>query len=382
MPVVRRLGRLLSLAVLALVLTDCSRELPGPELSLTPATYSSLTGWTEDDQAAALPALRRSCEALLRRPADRPAGPRPEFGLAGEWHPVCAAVMQAGDMDTAAARRFIEAHFLPYQVGGTTGREGLFTGYYEASLRGARTPDGRYRFPLYTLPPELRDGKRPENYHDRAAIEAGALRGRGLELVWIDDPVDIFFLHIQGSGRVELADGGVMRVGYAGQNGHEYFAIGRALIDRGEVPREQMSMQAIRAWLAANPGQADALMNLNRSYIFFRELEGDGPIGAQGVALTVERSLAVDRTLFAYGLPVWVDTVPGWRDEPVPSGQPLRRLMVAQDTGGAIRGAVRGDVFWGHGPAAADLAGRMRDQGRMWVLVPRTVVAGTGLSTG
>ena len=177
-----------------------------------------------------------------------------------------------------------------------------------------------------------------------------------------------------------LADGSAMRVGYAGQNGHPYFAIGRALIDRGEVPKDRMSMQAIRDWLADHPDQADALMHMNASYIFFRELDGEGPIGAQGVALTPERSLAVDRTLFAYGLPVWLDTDLGGflGGEPPPSGLPLRQLMIAQDTGGAIRGAVRGDVFWGHGPEAADRAGRMRDPGHMWVLVPRSLVQPVG----
>lgn len=378
-PGLPRLAALPTLLLLA-VLAGCAgdeKAPPGPEFSLAPAVYSSLPGWEDDDHAAALPALRRSCEAILKQPVERPAGPRPEFGSIGDWQPVCRELAAAGEMDRFAARHFLEHHFKPYQVAGPDGIEGLFTGYFEASLRGARQPDSTYRYPLYRLPPELEGGAKPEDYYDRAAIEAGALAGRGLELVWVDDPVDAFFLHIQGSGRVELAEGGVMRVGYAGQNGQPYFAIGRALIDSGEIPKEQMSMQAIRVWLAAHPDRAQDLMNLNRSYIFFRELSDEGgPLGAQGVPLTPLRSLAVDRQLFAYGVPVWLDTtVPPGQPLP-PSGMPLRRLMVAQDTGGAIRGAVRGDVFWGHGPEAAWIAGRMRDPGRMWVLIPRTVPVG------
>ncbi len=377
----RRHVRTAAVLLAALMLTDCAgREEPGPDLALTPDSFSAMRGWAADDHAAAIPALRRSCERIMVQPAERSAGPRPEFGRIGDWQPICAALAQTGVLDRIAARDFFETHFRPYQVAGPDGYDGLFTGYFEASLRGARRPDARYRHPLYRLPPELKNGAKPDGFPDRAAIAGGALAGRGLELVWVDDPVDAFFLHIQGSGRVALADGSAMRVGYAGQNGHPYFAIGRALIDRGEVPKDRMSMQAIRDWLADHPDQADALMHMNASYIFFRELDGEGPIGAQGVALTPERSLAVDRTLFAYGLPVWLDTDLGGflGGEPPPSGLPLRQLMIAQDTGGAIRGAVRGDVFWGHGPEAADRAGRMRDPGHMWVLVPRSLVQPVG----
>ena len=180
----------------------------------------------------------------------------------------------------------------------------------------------------------------------------------------MDSAADAFFLHIQGSGRIRLPDGSIMRVGYAGTNGHPYTAIGRELIARGAVPREKMSMQAIRGWLTANPADGARLMRTNKSYVFFRELTGDGPLGAQGVALTPERSLAVDRRLLPLGLPVWLDTAE-------PDGTPFRRLMVAQDTGGAIRGAVRADVFWGPGARAADRAGKMKSPGRYWFLIPR-----------
>ena len=203
-------------------------------------------------------------------------------------------------------------------------------------------------------------------YHNRHQIERGALRGRKLELVWVDSAADAFFLHIQGSGRIRLRDGSVLRVGYAGTNGHPYTAIGRDLIARGAILREKMSMQAIRDWMSANPAEGAALMRTNKSYIFFRELTGPGPLGAQGVALTPERSIAVDRSALPLGLPVWLDTT-------LPDGAatPYRRLMVAQDTGGAIKGAVRADVFWGPGARAARMAGAMKSPGRYWFLIPR-----------
>ncbi|MEX2454364.1 MAG: MltA domain-containing protein, partial [Rhodospirillaceae bacterium] len=204
-------------------------------------------------------------------------------------------------------------------------------------------------------------------YHDRGGIEAGALRGRSLELAWVDSAADAFFLHIQGSGRIRLPDGSILRVGYADANGHVYTAIGRDLIARGAIPREEMSMQAIRTWLAAHPDEGIELMRSNRSFVFFRELTGPGPVGAQGVPLTPGRSLAVDRNLLPLGVPVWLDTT-----LPDANGTPFRRLMVAQDTGGAIRGAVRGDVFWGAGAEAADRAGKMKQTGRYWLLRPRS----------
>jgi membrane-bound lytic murein transglycosylase A len=203
-------------------------------------------------------------------------------------------------------------------------------------------------------------------YPDRAAIEAGHLNGKGLEILWVDDAADAFFLQVQGSGRVALAEGGVARLGFAGHNGLGYVAIGRLLIDAGKIPREAMSMQAIRAWLAANPAEAATLMRRNPRYVFFREIAGDGPLGAGGVALTPGRSLAVDRKFVPLGAPVWLDTV-----EPGAEAKPLRRLVVAQDVGGAIQGPVRGDLFLGSGEAALEQAGRMRSPGGYYLLLPK-----------
>jgi membrane-bound lytic murein transglycosylase A len=280
------------------------------------------------------------------------------------------------------------------QDGETT--EGLFTGYYEAELDGSRAPDATYATPIYGRPADLVtvdlvdfradwkgeaivgrvvDGQL-EPYPDRAAIDGGALAGAGAELIWVADPVDAFFLHIQGSGRVRLADGGTMRVGYAASNGHKFRGIARDLIDMDVLPKEDASMQAVRDWLRANPAEAAALMQKNPRYIFFREITGadalaNGPIGAQSVPLTPMRSLAVDTKFLPLGVPLWLDTT--WPPGSPDAGQPLRRLMIAQDTGGAIKGPIRGDFFWGTGEAALDLAGGMKQTGRYYLLLPTSV---------
>ena len=380
-------------AALALVLAACAQkkppEPPPARLTLAAAGFADLPGWERDDQSQALPVLARSCERLLRQPADRALGPEGAMGRVADWQAPCAALKSVPPGDAAAARAYFQDWFVPRLAGNNGEPEGLFTGYYEAELRGSRRPHGPYRTPLYRKPPELVmvdlgefrehlkgeriagkvvDGRlRP--FDDRKAIEAGALKGRNLEMLWVDDPVEAFFLHIQGSGRVLLDEGGEVRIGYDGQNGHPYVAIGRELVARGVMPKEQVSMQSIRAWLAANPGEAAALMDKNPSYVFFRVLEGEGPVGAQGVALTPGRSLAVDRSFVPYGVPLWLDA-----EDPLDPKARLSRLMVAQDTGGAIRGPVRGDVFWGHGADAEARAGVMKSRGRYWVLVPRAAV--------
>jgi len=282
----------------------------------------------------------------------------------------------------------------PGAASGWARRIGLFTGYFEPLLHGSRTRSERYNVPLHAQPPDLVSvdlgsfrsdlrgrrvagkvqGTRLEPYDDRKAIDSGSLEGRGLELVWVDDAVDAFFLQIQGSGRIELDDGTVLRVGYAGQNGHPYHAIGRTLIDRGELSRSEVSLQSIEAWLREHPGRAPEVMATNASYVFFRVIRGEGPIGAQGVALTPERSLAVDRRYLPYGVPVWLDAMTPSADAEAPAER-RQWLLVAQDTGGAIRGAVRGDVFWGAGERARAIAGRMAHRGRYWVLTPRHVVS-------
>ncbi len=366
-------------------------EPPPDRLDLIPASFSDLPGWSRDTLAEALPALRRSC-------ARRLANPSQSAGFAGtglDWRPFCQRALRLGAGDHAGLRTVAEEELRPALASNNGVPEGLFTGYYEPELRGSRSRSVRFRVPLYRNPgdilridlgdfsPDLagrkfgarRVGNRLEPYWDRAAIEGGALARRGLELVWVDDPIDAFFLQIQGSGRVSLAQGGALRVGYAGGNGHAYYAIGKELIARG-VPPADVSMQSIRRYLLDHPSEADAIMNKNPSFVFFQKLDGEGPLGSEGVALTPGRSLAVDRTFFPMGLPVFVAATAPHVD-PTQVDQPFERLLVAQDTGGAIKGPVRGDVFWGHGAEAAEIAGRMKNRGRLWVLVPK----GLGLPT-
>ena len=349
----------------------------------TPVPFSALPGWTEDRHAEAAEALLRSCERLSHRPDSHSLGAGGVAGAAGDWQPICRALET---LDGGAARDFFERWFVPHRVTA----EGLFTGYYEPIIAASTTLSDTYATPLYARPDDLVSvslgdfradfaGERIAGqvvdgrllpYPSRGDIAAGSLAGRGLEIAWVADPVDAFFLHIQGSGRLALPDGQVLRVGYDGKNGRPYTAIGRVLVEEGALAREAVSMQSIRAWLAAHPEEAERVMNANSSYVFFRRLDGDGPIGAQGVALTPQRSIAVDPRFIPYSTPVWIDAT-----APTPDGgaTALRRLMIAQDTGDAIRGSVRGDVFWGAGEAAAAIAGRMNSRGRWYLLLPRSL---------
>ncbi|MBK1696874.1 murein transglycosylase A [Rhodovibrio salinarum] len=359
-------------------------------LLLARVTFADLPGWQDDRMAAALPALKRSCDKLLQRSDDAPVGPEGRAGTVADWQAPCAALDDVSAHDSTAVRAVLERHFVPFAAEGADGPEGLFTGYYEASLDAAREQRGPYQHPIYAKPDDLitadiakfRADLKPTRivgrvadqrlvpYYTRAEIWDGAFRKRnGLPLFYADDPVDVFFLHVQGSGVVKLPDGTTQRVGYAANNGHDFFAIGRALIRSGEMEGQDMSMQGIRDWLRAHPDKAEALMRKNPRFIFFRKVDAPGPIGAQGVPLTPERSLAVDPAFMPLGAPVFLDTT-----HPV-SKQPLQRLMVAQDIGSAIKGPVRGDFFWGSGEPALAKAGRMKQRGRYYLLLPESVAA-------
>lgn len=365
---------------------------PEPDyLTLTPVSYAELPGWSDDTLQGFVGALNRSCRVFMAQNPDRPVGPNGRFGRAADWAGVCnQAAALPENISGAPLRTFLQQAFTPLAARNGRRDQGKFTGYYEPELRGSLRQQGVYQVALLRAPNDLvsvnlgefnlqwrgqriagrvKDGKlRP--LQARAEITAGALDAENLELLYVDDPVDAFFLHIQGSGRVRLDDGRVIRLGYAGQNGHPYVAIGKTLVQSGAIRREDISMQSIRAWLAAHPTERDAVLAGNPSYVFFRVLEGGdpalGPPGAQNVPLTPGRSLAVDPDFHALGVPVWLDSV-------TPDGDVLQRLMVAQDTGGAIRGPVRGDVFWGFGEQAAENAGRMNSAGRMYILLPRGV---------
>ena len=348
---------------------------------LQPVSFADLPGWAEDRHAEALPALRRSCAKPLRYPTEVEGGTE-RFGGPGDWRSVCE---EAARIEDGAARAFFERRFRPFRVVGPDGDSGLITGYYEPELSGARQPSDAYPVPLYTRPKDLVtvrlsdfggdfgderlagrvEGGRLKPYYDRAQIVDGALDGAGTEIVWVADPIAAFFLQIQGSGRIRLPGGEILRLGYAAANGRPYTAIGRVLVAEGALEREEVTLQSIRDWLRANPGEQRRVMDRNRSYVFFREVPGEGPVGTQGVPLTPGRSLAVDHRLMPLGAPLWIDTV-----DPLDPARPLRRLAVAQDTGGAIRGAVRGDLFWGAGLDAEERAGRMKSPGRYYVLLP------------
>ncbi|HYU33139.1 MAG TPA: MltA domain-containing protein [Thermoanaerobaculia bacterium] len=403
----RRAWSLTSTLLLAGLAFACAPRVHRPaeeaRLVLEPATFDDLPGWSNDPMAPALDAFRRSCAKMATLPPETPLGGSGFAGTAGDWRTACEAAQKVPAGNAAAARGYFETWFQPLaaHAEGGEGGEGLFTGYYEALLNGSRTRTERYNVPLYGRPTDLvsvdlglfredlkgrriagrvEDGKLVP-YADRQTIEQGALAGRDLELVWVDDPVDAFFLQIQGSGRVRLAEGGEMRIGYAGENGHPYYAIGRELVKRGALKKEEVSMQSIRRWLEEHPQEAPGVLATNASYVFFQEIEGEGPLGAEGVPLTPERSLAVDRKHWPLGVPLWLDTMAPAAQENAPD-RPLRRLVIAQDTGGAIRGPIRGDVFWGVGDEAASIAGRMKHAGRLWVLVPRTLTPGPSPTSG
>lgn len=353
---------------------------PGP-LKLKAATYIDLPGWQSANQGAALQAFRRSCKAMASKPDTDPMGTY--GGTLADWRPACAA---AAGTAPEKVRSFFEYWFTPVSV--TAGRvaEGRFTGYYEPQIRGSRTKTGPYQTPVYGKPTDLIqvdlgvfrpalagerlagkiDGSRLVPYASRAEIVSNGLKNAAV-LFYTDDPIELFFLHIQGSGRVAFADGSTARVAYAAQNGHPYTAIGKTLIARG-VPKNGMSLQVIRAWLNSHPRDAAAVMNSDASYIFFSQEDvGDpalGAKGAQGVPLTPKASLAVDTRTHGLGTPFYVA-----------GPTPLNRLLVAQDIGGAIRGVVRGDVYFGYGDKAEDQAGTMNQPGRFYALLPKQVVA-------
>lgn len=344
---------------------------------LQPAEWGDLPGWTSDDPLPAFEAFRASCATLGKRTL---------------WLATCesagTAIVGAGDTASAAARAWFEAQFRPWALTNPDGgRDGLITGYYEPVVHGSRQRKVPHLTPVFgppedlivvdldTLYPELKhmrlrgriEGRKLVPYLDRAGWAAQEARRFGDALLWVDDPIDFFFLQIQGSGQVALDDGSRVRIGYADQNGHPYRSIGKWLIEQGELQPHEASMQGIKRWAAAHPQRLQELLNVNPSLVFFRELPatGSGPPGALGVPLIPERSIAVDPRHVPLGAPVWLATT---RPN---SEQALTRLMLAQDTGGAIRGPVRADYYWGSGAEAGSNAGKMKQRGTMWVLLPR-----------
>jgi membrane-bound lytic murein transglycosylase A len=356
---------------------------------LEPFAFAALPGWTGDDHAAAFATLRETCAALTRAdPALRMAKPPTPELLA-----LCARAERAKPADREAARLFFEMHFVPYRIVPADGSEGFLTGYYEPEVDGSYEKNDHFTWPIYARPDDLVSLKPGETlpglpeglsaarnldgfiepYWTRADIEAGALRGLGLEGIHVADEVEAFLIHVQGSARVRLPDGTVFRLRYAGRNGHPYTSIGRLIVQEFGLTPADVTLEKLKAWLRADGERGRAVMRRNHSFIFF-DLDEDidplrGPIGGAGVPLQAGRSLAVDRMIWSYGLPFFLD-IP----IPVAPGktEPMHRLLIAQDTGSAILGAARGDLFFGSGPAAGILAGETRHRGTFYVLLPKT----------
>lgn len=355
---------------------------PPPEKPLTKsihkrAQWSALTGWADDDLLPAWQAFLKSCTVLSKQPV---------------WKENCKAATALQKPNNTTLRNFFESYFTPYQIINTdNSEEGLVTGYYEPLLKGSRKPSSRYRYPIYATPselltidlgaayPELKDlrlrgrvdGRKIVPYYSRAEIMTNPKILNGYELLWVEDEVELFFLHIQGSGRIVFDNGEMIKIGFADQNGHPYNSIGKLLVQRGDLPLEKASMQGIKQWGQQNPSKLPALLQQNARYVFFRELPADlsGPIGALGVPLTAGRSIAIDPLSIPQGAPVFLATT--WPN----TNKPLNRLMVAQDVGSAIKGGIRADFFWGFGHEAGNQAGRMKQSGKMWVLMPRSYTA-------
>lgn len=387
-------------ALAVLLLAGCETPPPAPpaplspplageahRLTLTMVSFADLPGWTGDHWSQALPALMKSCARILDLPPDVAVGQNGVGGTARDWLGPCGALKKVRDGDDQGARRALEAWFTPYAMTDNGKADGLFTGYYEAEVNGSRTRHGPYQVPLYGRPKDLVtadlarlrpdlaremgdlqlsgrvEGGRLLPYPTRSEIETKGLGDNAVPLFWLDDPVAAHILHIQGSGIVHLDDGTTQRVAVAATNGLRFVGLGRILADHGKVEAGS-TMPRIRDWLRAHPDQAQTLMAENPRYIFYRPILGTAPVGTQGVPLTPERSMAVDPRFIPLGAPIWIAAA-------TPAGGRLDRLMVAQDTGAAIRGPVRGDIFWGTGEAAFQQAGSMKSPGQAWILLPR-----------
>ena len=364
-------------------------EITGSQYS--PVAWSDIAGWNEDDHLAAYKAFRTSCMSIAEQ-RNTPTDPK---ALGTSLREPCRVAKALDITDRAKARIFFEEHFLPLRISRLGEDAGFVTGYYEPVIDGSRTQTDVYNVPVYRRPSNLfvrgfkQDAASLPNkgqvfrkigrrklvpYYDRAEIEDGAIAGRGLEICWLKNQTDLLFSQIQGSARVHLEDGSTIRINYDAHNGYPYTAVGRILIDRGIIPKEQMSMQRIREWMDQNPDGAKELRRANRSYVFFREVnlsDKDEAVGAQGVPLTPGRSIAVDKALHVYGTPFFIEG-----ELPIESEQsktPFRRLMVAQDTGSAITGPARADIYYGAGPDAGRVSGRFRHNMRFVILVPKSL---------
>lgn len=393
---VSRFSALLAFVVLcisATVLWFFLYRVSGQRLTLTQVAFDALPGWNGSDDRAALAAFRRSCSVLRSWQPARSMGGAGYAGSARDWFDVCRSADRVGDSKNA--RIWFEIWFVPFVVGGPSEHSALLTGYYEPEIRASRSLHGRFATPLFGEPRDLVvadlgrfrsdlsglkltgrvEDHRLVPFPTRATIDADGL-GDAPILMYADDPISVFFLQIQGSGRVRLDDGTMLRVAYAGQNGHAYTSIGRTLVERRQIERPSLSMQAIRDWLETHRGAARAIMETDESYVFFRELplgdSGLGSPGTEGVPLTPETSVAVDPEFHALGVPMFV-SAKQLSANPAGPAERFARLCVAQDTGGAVKGGLRADIFWGFSKRAEEIAGHMNANGELYVLLPKSL---------
>tara|TARA_Y100001970_G_scaffold294127_1_gene447259 strand:+ start:108861 stop:110066 length:1206 start_codon:yes stop_codon:yes gene_type:complete len=362
------------------------------KIKTSSTSFQNIHGWNEDSHGEALKALKLSCKLIVNKSFEN--NQETILGIKMKsWHTSCLNALETSEHNNLAAKLFFEKWFIPHIISDNKSVFGLFTGYYEPEILGSLSRNTEFNIPLYMPPDNLINidlhsfsnefpkqtligrikGRKVIPYYTRSEINEGVDELKGYELVWLKSSIDAFFLHIQGSGRIILRDGSKRRIGYAGRNGHPYFAIGKDLIKSGEINKKDMSMQRIREWLSNNPSLSHTLMNKNRSYIFFKWIDNsvhnNGPIGAQGIPLTAGRSLAVDRDFIPLGLPLWLETT-------IPNGggqnkKKIDRLVISQDTGSAIKGIVRGDLFIGTGKDSGEIAGLMNEKGRYWILLPK-----------
>jgi peptidoglycan lytic transglycosylase A len=361
-----------------------------PNAQYLPLSWAQVDGWADDDLLPAFATFRVSCQPISAE-RDAPASPKT---LGTSLREPCRAARNANVKTPADARAFFERNFVPLQISKLGEADGFVTGYYEPVLEGSKTPTDVFNVPVYRRPSNLfirgvkQDGPAPNGgkvyrkigrrklvpYYERAEIEDGAIAGRGLEICYLKNQTELLFMQIQGSGRIKLTDGTTLRVNYDAHNGQPYTPVGRILIERNIIPREEMSMQRIREWMEANPDGAQELRRQNKSYVFFREVklgDRDEAVGGQGVPLTPQRSIAVDHGLHLYGTPFFITGKLPLESEKSPT--PFHRLMIAQDTGSAITGPARADLYFGAGPDAARVAGRLKNSIRFAILVPKAL---------
>ena len=354
-----------------------AHEMKFRNAQVEPVAFYALTGWRDDDHAAAFGAFLKSCSAILQGTKTM----RAARAVYGALYKVCERASTVGPLDSEHARTFFEDNFKPVRIMPHGDTQGFFTGYYETEFDGSRYPSDEYTVPLYAAPADAvkrRKSKVFANF-DRTKIEDGAIAGKGLEICYVKDPIDAFFAQIQGSARVKLDNGKLLRLNYIASNGQPYTPVGKFLVNRGIVSKEEMSMDKIRDWMEANPEEGKDLRRKNCSFVFFQETpltEQDECIGAQGIPLTPLRSLAVDKHIHVYGTPIWIDAeLPIASEKP---DTPFRHLLFAQDTGSAIVGAARADIYFGHGEEISHIAGRIKQYGQFVMLVPQgAAVSGT-----